>query len=117
MNVRNSLKTQYKEININDYVNIIVIEMEKINIDELLKILPKLIRENDTVKGAIISALSGVVATHEDVIQLTRAMNERFQKVDERFEAMQRTMEERFQKVDERFEAMQRTMEERFQKV
>ncbi len=41
--------------------------MPTIDIDELLRILPQLIRENDTVKGAIITALSGVVATHEDI--------------------------------------------------
>ena len=41
--------------------------MSEIDIDELLKILPKLIRENDTIKGAILSALSGIVATHEDI--------------------------------------------------
>jgi hypothetical protein len=49
--------------------------MNGINIDELLEILPKLIRENDRVKGAIISALSGVVATHEDIVQLTKEMD------------------------------------------
>jgi hypothetical protein len=38
--------------------------MNKIDIDELLEIPPKLIRENDTEKGAINSALFGVVATH-----------------------------------------------------
>jgi len=32
-----------------------------------LKLLPKLIREDDEIKGAIITALSGVVATKEDI--------------------------------------------------
>ncbi|TXT66624.1 MAG: hypothetical protein BAJALOKI3v1_20087 [Promethearchaeota archaeon] len=82
--------------------------MSKIDIDELLKILPKLIRENDTVKGAIISALSGVVATHEDIVELNKAM-------DKRFEAMQKTMDKRFEAMDKRFEAMQKTMDERFE--
>ncbi len=31
--------------------------------NELLKILPKLIREDDEIKGAIITALSSIVAT------------------------------------------------------
>ncbi|MBD3195447.1 MAG: hypothetical protein GF317_10355 [Candidatus Lokiarchaeota archaeon] len=84
--------------------------MNRINIDELLEILPKLIRENDTVKGAIISALSGVVATHEDVVELTRAM-------DKRFEAMQKSMDERFEAMDKRFEAMQKSMDERFEAI
>ena len=38
-----------------------------IDIQKLIEILPKLIRENDTVKGAIITALSGVVATKDDI--------------------------------------------------
>lgn len=78
--------------------------MNKINIDELLEILPKLIRENDRVKGAIISALSGVVATHEDIVQLTKSMDNRFktvqQTMDNRFETMQQTMDNRFGRVD-----------------
>jgi len=39
--------------------------MSKKIIDDLMEILPKLIRENDTVRGVVLSALSGVVATHE----------------------------------------------------
>jgi hypothetical protein len=78
--------------------------MSKIDIDELLKILPKLIRENDTVKGAIISALSGVVATHEDIVELNKAM-------DKRFEAIQKSMDKRFEAMDKRFEAMDKRFE------
>ncbi len=52
--------------------------MTKIDIDELLKILPNLIRENDTVKGAIITALSGVVATRQDILDLINVMDKRF---------------------------------------
>ncbi|MHA1405741.1 MAG: hypothetical protein ACTSSI_18415 [Candidatus Helarchaeota archaeon] len=36
------------------------------DIEKLKRILPKLIRENDEIKGAIITALSGVIATGED---------------------------------------------------
>jgi len=61
-----------------------------IDIDELLKILPQLIRENDTVKGAILTALSGVVATHADVEMVIQAMEKRFEAVDRRFEAVDR---------------------------
>ncbi|MEX2717911.1 MAG: hypothetical protein Q6370_016565, partial [Candidatus Sigynarchaeota archaeon] len=60
--------------------------MTGIDIDELVKILPKLIRENDTVKGAIISALSGVVATKDDIKALILEMDKRFEAVDKRFE-------------------------------
>lgn len=35
-------------------------EMNDIDIDQLLKVLPKLIRENDAVKGVVISALAGM---------------------------------------------------------
>ena len=59
--------------------------MSEIDIDELLKILPKLIRENDTIKGAILSALSGIVATYEDIQELVTQM-------DKRFEAQDRTL-------------------------
>ena len=38
--------------------------MEK---NEFLKLLPKLIREDDEVKGAIITALSSVVANKTDI--------------------------------------------------
>ncbi len=60
--------------------------------EEFLKLLPKLIREDDEVKGAIITALSGVVATREDIKDL-------IQRMDKRFEAMQKQMDERFKMV------------------
>lgn len=71
--------------------------MNKINIDDLIEILPKLIRENDRVKGAIISALSGVVATHEDIVLLS-------EKMDKRFEAMERRMDKRFEAMDRKID-------------
>ncbi len=75
--------------------------MEK---EEFLKLLPKLIRENDEVKGAIITALSGVVATKDDI----RRVIEEF---DKRFEAMQEQMDKRFEAMDKRFEAMDKRFE------
>ena len=89
--------------------------MKNIDIDELLKILPKLIRENDTVKGAIISALSSVVATKEDIRELIREMNQRFEAVDKRFEAMDRRFEAMQKQMDQRFDAMQRQLDQRFE--
>ncbi len=74
----------------------------KNDIDEFIKILPQLIRENDTIKGAIISALSGVVATREDIRDLIKEMDRRFEAVDRRFEAVDR----RFEAVDRRFEQL-----------
>ena len=87
--------------------------MSKINIDELLEILPKLIREDDRVKGAIISALSGVVATHDDIVALTKSMDKRFESMDKRFESM----DKRFESMDKRFESIQQTMDKRFESV
>ncbi|MHA1689986.1 MAG: hypothetical protein ACTSUN_11760 [Promethearchaeota archaeon] len=105
--------------------------MSKLNIDELLKILPKLIRESDEIKGAIISALSGVVATHEDIVQLNKAMdkrfealikqmNERFESMDKRFEAVDKrfeSMDKRFESMDKRFESLTKQMNDRFEAV
>lgn len=83
-------------------------QMSEINIDQLLKVLPRLIRENDTVKGAILTALSGVVATRDDIKELIREMDKRFEAVDKHFEAMQQQMDKRFEAVDKHFEAMER---------
>ncbi|MHA1681286.1 MAG: DUF3782 domain-containing protein [Promethearchaeota archaeon] len=87
----------------------------KFTINELLEILPRLIRENDTVKGAIITALSGVVATKDDIANLIREMDKRFEamqeQMDKRFEAMQEQMDKRFDAIDKRFEAMDRRFE------
>ena len=66
---------------------------------ELLKLLPKLIREDDEIKGAIITALSGVVATKEDIERIIENSNRRFEAMDKRFE----TMDKRFETMDKRF--------------
>ncbi|MHA1848249.1 MAG: hypothetical protein ACTSYS_05005 [Promethearchaeota archaeon] len=100
----------------------------KIDVKELIKILPKLIRENDEVKGAILSALSGVVATKEDIKELIKQMDKRFEamqeQMDKRFDAMQEqmdkrfeAMEKRFEAMDKRFDAMQEQMDKRFEAV
>ncbi|GAB4313934.1 MAG: hypothetical protein Kow0069_15280 [Promethearchaeota archaeon] len=86
-----------------------------IDIDELLEVLPKLIRENDRVKGAIISALSGVVATHDDILALQAEMDRRFEAMDRRFEALQAEMDRRFEAMERRFEALQAEMDRRFE--
>jgi hypothetical protein len=91
--------------------------MNPIDIDELIRILPTLIRENDTVKGAIITALSGVVATKEDIKELILQMDKRFEAVDKRFEAVDKRFEAVQQQMDKRFDAMQQQMDKRFTKV
>jgi hypothetical protein len=85
-----------------------------IDVKRLLEILPKLIRENDTVKGAILTALSGVVATRDDIKDLIHEMDKRFEQVEKRFEAMQAQMDKRFEQVEKRFDAMQAQMDKRF---
>ncbi|MHA1699353.1 MAG: hypothetical protein ACTSWN_10975, partial [Promethearchaeota archaeon] len=91
--------------------------MPEINIDELLKILPRLIRENDAVKGAIITALSGVVATRDDIRDLIEQINKRFDQSDKRFDQMQATIDARFKQSDKRFDQMQATIDKRFDEV
>lgn len=81
--------------------------MEK---EEFLKLLPRLIIEDNEIKGAIITALSGVVATKEDIRELIAEFDKRFEAMDKRFEAM----DKRFEASDKRFEAMQKQMDDRF---
>ncbi len=59
--------------------------MEK---EEFLKLLPKLIRDDDEVKGAIITALSGVVATKDDIARIIEHSDKRFEAIDKRFEGL-----------------------------
>ncbi len=77
-----------------------------IDIKKLIEILPKLIRENDTVKGAIITALSGVVATKDDIKELIKEMDKRFEAVDKRFEVV----DKRFDKMDDRLNRIDVTL-------
>nr|MDO8119483.1 DUF3782 domain-containing protein [Candidatus Sigynarchaeota archaeon] len=86
-----------------------------IDIAELLEILPRLVRENDTVKGAIITALSGVVATREDIKELIREMDKRFEQVDNRFGQVDNRFEQvdkRFEQVDKRFDSLETTVQD-----
>ena len=77
--------------------------MEK---EEFLRLLPKLIREDDEVKGAIITALSGVVATKDDIQRVIEHSDKRFealqQETDKRFKAFQEELDKRFEIVDEK---------------
>lgn len=71
--------------------------MEK---EEFFTLLPKLIKEDEQVKGAIITALSGVVATKDDIKELINSnkdelklviseFNKRFEIMDKHFETIQ----------------------------
>lgn len=68
--------------------------MEK---EDFLKLLPKLIVEDNEVKGAIITALSGVMATKHDIERIIEHSDKRFEKIDKRFEKM----DERIEKLQE----------------
>jgi len=83
-----------------------------IDVQKLLEILPKLIRENDTVKGAIITALSGIVATKDDIKALIAEMDKRFEAMDKRFEAMQQQMNKRFDSMQHQMDRMNSTLED-----
>ena len=74
--------------------------MEK---EDFLKLLPKLIVEDNEVKGAIITALSGVMATKHDIERIIEHSDKRFEKIDKRFEKM----DKHFEKMDERIEKLQ----------
>ncbi len=83
--------------------------MEK---EEFLKLLPKLIREDDEVKGAIITALSGVVATKDDIAKIIEHSDRRFKEAtNERTEIIKK-VSEIIEHSDKRFEAMDRRFEE-----
>ncbi len=94
--------------------------MEK---EEFLKLLPKLIQEDNQVKGAIITALSGVVATKDDIKQVIEEFDKRFEAMDKRFEAMDKrfeAMDKRFEAMDKRFDSMDKrfdSMDKRFERV
>ena len=72
--------------------------MTDIDLDELVRILPQLIRDNDTIKGAIITALSGVMATHEDIERVIAANHEEIENA--KIES-----DQRFESIDQRFES------------
>ena len=88
--------------------------MTDIDLDELIRILPQLIRENDTVKGAIITALSGVVATHDDIERVIATNHQELidlnAKMDERF-AQHQELIDLNAKMDERFAAQHRRID------
>jgi len=70
--------------------------MEK---EDFLKLLPKLIRESDEVKGAIITALSGVVATKDDIARIIEHSDRRFEAMDKRFEILIEQMNRGFEEA------------------
>jgi hypothetical protein len=76
-----------------------------LDVKKFIEILPKLIRENDTVKGAIISALSGVVATRDDIKDLIKRIEANQAEMDKRFDANQAEMDKRFEAMQERMDA------------
>jgi len=88
--------------------------MEK---EDFLKLLPKLILEDNEVKGAIITTLSGVVATKDDIKQLIEHSNKRFEALQEQMDKRFEQMDKRFEQMDKRFEAIQEQMDKRFEAI
>ncbi|MHA1282886.1 MAG: hypothetical protein ACTSQP_10310 [Promethearchaeota archaeon] len=90
---------------------------------ELIKLIAKLIREDDEIKGAIITALSGVVATKEDIARLIEHSNRRFGETNKRFEEMNKHFEDinkRFEEINKRFEEINKRFEDinkRFEEI
>ena len=106
--------------------------MEQHLIDSFIEILPTLIKENDQIKGAILSALTGVVATRQDIKDLIEEMDKRFEEQykasdkrikeqndrwDKRFEEQNNASDKRFDAIDKRFEEQNKRFEERFDKM
>ncbi len=102
--------------------------MSKFDLEFIKKELPGLIRTSDEIKGAIITALSSVIPTRQQMddrffdlkkdmderfFDLKKNMDERFEKIDQRFFDLQKNMNERFEKIDQRFEKV----DQRFEKV
>ncbi|MHA1448984.1 MAG: DUF3782 domain-containing protein [Candidatus Hodarchaeales archaeon] len=83
-----------------------------INKNELKQILPELIKNDDAIRGAIIAALEGVIATKDDIKLVIKEMDKRFEAVDKRFEELIASMNKRFEAVDKRFEAVDKRFEE-----
>jgi len=76
--------------------------MEK---EEFLRLLPKLIREDNEVKGAIISALSGVMSTKSDIEKIIEHSDKRFEEllkhINTGFEQSKRDQQDLSNKIDE----------------
>ncbi len=71
--------------------------MEK---EEFLRLLPKLIRESDEVKGAIITALSGVVATKEDIKEVIKEFDKRFEAMTIKVDILDVGLNKKIDKLD-----------------
>ena len=82
----------------------------EIDLEQLKRMLPELVRTNDELKGAIISALSGVVATKEDIQRVIQQSNQQFfdlrKEMDERFVSMQKQMDERFNNTEKKIDEL-----------
>ena len=87
--------------------------MNQIDVEKLKKILPKLIKEDDAIKGAIITALSGVLATKEDLKELIQHFDKRFEEINKRFEEQTKEFNKRFEDIYKRFDKV----DERFNKI
>ena len=89
-----------------------------LNIDEdqLIELISRLIKTSDKLKGAIFSIVSEIVATKEDIKELTREMDKRFaemrEEINKRFEEIREENNKRFEEINKRFEEINKRFEE-----
>ena len=74
------------------------IDLTKLDEDQLIEILSRLFKTSDKIKGAILTILSGVVATKEDLHEVKKElkdeMDKRFDDVDNRLNQMDKKIED-----------------------
>ncbi|MHA1340029.1 MAG: hypothetical protein ACTSRZ_09425 [Promethearchaeota archaeon] len=73
----------------------------------IIKKLPELIKENDQIKGAVISALSGVVSTKDDLKMFIKEIDKRFEAQQQQIADLQQQIADLRKEMDERFKAQQ----------
>ena len=78
--------------------------MGNIDIEELIEVLPELIRTNERIKGAILAALSGVLPTSEDLHRLMDESAEKFNAILKEGQEEAKAARERFEKSKQRFD-------------
>lgn len=98
-----------------------MVEMAEFDINHLIEMLPRLIQENDAVRGAIFRVVQGYMPTREEFLaaiaemgrkhdDLAKRVDDGFEQVDRRFEQVDRRFEQvdrRFEQVDSRFDAIE----------
>ena len=81
------------------------IDLTKLDEDQLIEILSRLFKTSDKIKGAILTILSGVVATKEDLHEVKKElkdeMDKRFDDVDNRLNQMDNRLNQMDKKIED----------------